>query len=152
MFHTIPWNGTDLALAANEGFGKPCCSMLVAGRMSVSGRECRAAGGWRNHAVYQLQQFRHGILRIRSVDPLRTGKVGACCNVGVRQLRDLVSEGGVDLAHDGAGRLGLGAGLRALGVLREDRVPVGRQQDAGVVTGDLGRSGDVGRHGEAAEG
>ena len=80
-----------------------------------------------------------------------TDKVGACCNVGARQFRDFVSEGGVGLAHDGTGRFGFGASLLAFGVLREDLIPERRQEDATVVAGCLGCCGDVGRHGEAAE-
>lgn len=43
-------------------------------------------------------------------------------------------------------------GLRAFGVLREDLIPIRRQEDAGVVAGCLGRCSGVGRRGEAAEG
>lgn len=119
--------------------------------MSGEGRECQAAGGRRDHAVCPLQQFRYGMSRSRSVDPLRTDKVGACCNVGARQLRDLVSERGVGLPHDGTGRFGFGASLLAFAVLREDLIPERRQEGATVVAGCLGCCGDVGRHGEAAE-
>ena len=76
-----------------------------------------------------------------------TDKVGACCNVGAWQLRDLVSERGVGLPHDGTGRFGFGASLLAFAVLREDLIPLWRQEDAGVVGRYLGCCGHMGRHG-----
>ena len=98
-----------------------------------------------------LQQFCQGISRLRLTRCAQT-KSAACCNVGTWQLRDLVSERGVGLPHDGIGRFGFGASLLAFAVLCEDLIPERRQEGATVVAGCLGCCGDVGRQGEAAEG
>tara|TARA_R110000751_G_scaffold299952_1_gene411470 strand:+ start:3806 stop:4105 length:300 start_codon:yes stop_codon:yes gene_type:complete len=82
---------------------------------------------------------------------LRGDEIGTPFNVGQWKFDNLIPKRGICLAHDCAGRLGLCAILFALCILRENVVPVGRQEDAAVIAFCFGFGSYVARQREIAK-